>query len=149
MSLHPLSLNKNTFFILFQFFLFYNNYDSLSINCWSVLFHRVWMQSNIWTEVSLLCVSVCDYSFINGLKNSRAIPNHLLRCIPMHTYVCTLIYIIKIIIIFTLAAKRRRKGMVIILCACLCVCSQSSWKTTIIGGSNELLAHFKLCKDQK
>ena len=59
--------------------------------------------------------------------------------------------------VITLAAKRRRKGMVIILCVCvcvcvcvcLCVCSQNSGKTTNIGGSNELLADLKLCKDQK
>ena len=42
-----------------------------------------------------------------------------------------------------------RKGMVIILCVCVCVCSQTSGKTTKIGGSNELLADFKLYKDQK
>ena len=47
--------------------------------------------------------------------------------------------------VVTLAAKRRRKGMVIILC----VCSQNSGKTTNISGSNELLADLKLYKDQK
>ena len=62
-------------------------------------------------------------------------------------------------LLITLAAKRRRKGMVIILCVCVCVCvcvsvcvcvcSQNSGKTTNIGGSNELLADLKLYKDQK
>ena len=59
--------------------------------------------------------------------------------------------------IITLAAKRRQKGMVIILCVCVCVClcvcvsvcSQKIGKTTNIDGSNELLADFKLYKDQK
>ena len=40
-------------------------------------------------------------------------------------------------------AKHRRKGMAV------CLCSQISGKTTNIGGSNELLADFKLYKDQK
>ena len=51
--------------------------------------------------------------------------------------------------VITLAAKRRRKGMVIILCVCVSVCSQKIGKTTNIDGSNELLADFKLYKDQK
>ena len=52
--------------------------------------------------------------------------------------------------LITLAAKRWRKGMVIILCVCLhvCMCSQNFGKTTNIGGSNKLLADFKLYKDQ-
>ena len=56
-----------------------------------------------------------------------------------------------LLLVITLAAKRRRKGMVIILCVCVCVsvCSQKIGKTTNIDGSNELLADFKLYKDQK
>ena len=56
--------------------------------------------------------------------------------------------------VITLAAKRGRKGMVIIIIVCLSVCvcvvcSQTFGKTTNIGGSSELLADFKLYKDQK
>ena len=52
-------------------------------------------------------------------------------------------------LVITLAAKCRRKGTVIILCVCVCVFSQNFGKSTNIGGSNELLADFKLYKDQK
>ena len=51
--------------------------------------------------------------------------------------------------IITLAAKCRQKGMVIILCVCVSVCLQISGETTNIGGSKELLADFKLYKEQK
>ena len=57
------------------------------------------------------------------------------------------------VIIITLAAKRRWKGTVIILCVCvsvcLCVCSQNFGKSTNIGGSNELLADFKIIQGSK
>ena len=43
---------------------------------------------------------------------------------------------------------RRQKGMVIILCVCVSACSHKFGKTTKIGDSNELLANFKLYKEQ-
>ena len=60
----------------------------------------------------------------------------------------SLITVSVLIIAITLAAKRRQKGMVIILCVCVCLFANLG-KTTNIGGSNELLADFKLYKDQK
>ena len=49
------------------------------------------------------------------------------------------------LIIYTLAAKRRPKGMVHV---CLSVCKKIG-KTTNIDSANEPLADFKLYKDQK
>ena len=69
-------------------------------------------------------------SLVSQYRNSKILP-----------YYNYLIYAVENTI------TRRRKGMVIVLCVCVSVHKKLK-KTTNIDGSNELLADFKLYKDQ-
>ena len=90
------------FFTYFWFnSFFYNDYNSLLINSSNVLFQSSDAVQYLNRGLSFMCFSILNavivthtamrtvkgmVSIIHGLKNGRAITNHLLRLIPICTY---------------------------------------------------------------